>query len=155
MTLIDPKPNVLAYTAQRLESKSVTAIEADVLKPLPVEREFDSAALNLILHCLSGPQPRKAAAIRNIAATLTSEGMLFGATVLGTAEPHTYAARANLWALNRQGEFDNLGDTMGELREILEEFFEVVDIDRTGSIAQFAATKPRSRSESGSNGTPQ
>lgn len=154
VTLVDPNPDVLAYTARRLASMSVTTIEADVRKPLPIEKEFDSAALNLVLHCLPGPQQRKAAAIRNIAAKLTSDGVLFGATVLGTAEPNSWAARASLWALNRQGAFDNLDDTAAGLREILEESFEEVDIDRTGSIARFTATKPRSRSASGGNGTP-
>lgn len=72
---MDPNPNVLAYTARRLASMSVTTIEADVLKPLPVDRELDSAALDLILHCLPGPQSRKAAAIRNITATLTTDGV--------------------------------------------------------------------------------
>ena len=44
---------------------------------------FDSAALSYVLHCLPGPQSQKAAAIRNAAAVLAPEGVLFGGTVLG------------------------------------------------------------------------
>ena len=81
----------------------VTTVEADVLKPLPVRGPFDSAALNYVLHCLPGPQPYKAVAIRNVAAVLTSDGVLFGATVLGRPEQHAPLARAVIWAFNRRG----------------------------------------------------
>ena len=52
----------------------VTAVEADVLKPLPVSGPFDSAALHLVIHCLPGPLPRKAAAVANVAAVLAPTG---------------------------------------------------------------------------------
>ena len=86
-------------------------VEADVMKPLPVEGPFDSAALNYVLHCLHGPQSNKAVAIRNIADVLTPDGVLFGGTVLGLEEQHRPQARAFLRAANRLGDFDNLGDT--------------------------------------------
>jgi SAM-dependent methyltransferase len=121
-------------------------IEADVMKPLPVDGRFDSAALSYVLHCLHGPQSNKAAAIRNIAEVLTPEGVLFGGTVLGLAERHTPQARAVLRAFNWQGDFDNLGDTAEGLRGILEESFETVEVDVVGSTANFTATGPRARS---------
>jgi hypothetical protein len=70
--------------------------QADVMKPLPVDGPFDSAALSYVLHCLRGPQSHKAVAIRNVAAVLGPDGVLFGGTVLGTAERHTPQARAIL-----------------------------------------------------------
>jgi hypothetical protein len=48
-----------------------------------------------------------------------------------------------LWAFNRQGGFDNLGDTAEGLRAILEESFHTVEVDVVGSAALFAATSPR------------
>jgi len=143
LTVLDPNPNVLRHVSRRLGRMNPTVVEADVLKPLPVEGPFDSAALNYVLHCLPGPQPRKAAAIRNVAAVLRPDGVLFGGTVLGSAERHTRAARATLWAFNRQGAFDNLTDTEQGLREILEKSFRTVDIDVIGSVAHFTATGPR------------
>jgi SAM-dependent methyltransferase len=145
ITLLDPNPNVLAHAALQLAPRPVEAVEADVLKPLPIDGPFDSAALNYVLHCLPGPQVSKGSAIRHIAAVLTPEGVLFGGTVLGSTARHTPQARVVLWAFNRRGTFGNLGDTEGGLRQILEDSFERVEIDVVGSIAYFTATGPRSR----------
>ncbi len=143
VTILDPNPHVLAHVSRRLAPRKLDVVEADVLKPLPVDGPFDSAALSFVIHCLPGPLADKAVAIRNIAAVLAPDGVLFGGTVLGGSERHTRAARATLWAFNRQGAFDNLGDTAEGLRQILEESFQTVEIDMVGSIAFFAATGPR------------
>jgi hypothetical protein len=93
--------------------------------------------------CLRGPMDNKAIAIRNVANVLEPDGVLFGVTVLGTAERHTPQARAVLRAFNWHGDFDNLGDTAEGLRRILEESFRTVKVDVVGSIANFTATAPR------------
>ena len=103
---------------------------------------FDSAALNYVLHCLPGPQSHKAVAIRNVAAVLAPDGVLFGGTVLGNPAEHTLLARASLSALNRRGVFDNLADTERGLRQILQESFQTIEIDVVGSVAHFTATRP-------------
>ena len=69
--------------------------------------------------------------------------MLFGGTVLGTAGRHTLQARTILWAFNRKGDFNNLGDTADGLREILEGSFQTEEVDVIGSVAHFTATGPR------------
>ena len=143
VTLLDPNPNVLAHASRRLAPRPVESVEADVLKPLPIDGPFDSVGLNYVLHCLPGPQVSKGPAIRHIASVLTQEGVLFGGTVLGTTARHTPQARAVLWAFNRRGTFGNLGDTEAGLRQILEDSFQRVEIDVVGSIAYFAATGPR------------
>jgi SAM-dependent methyltransferase len=143
ITLLDPNPNVLAHASRRLAEMHPTTVEADVMKPLPLEERFDSAALSYVLHCLRGPMSNKAAAIRNIADVLEPGGVLFGGTVLGLEERHTPQARAVLRAFNRAGDFDNLGDTAEGLRRILEEAFETVEVDVVGSTANFTATSPK------------
>jgi hypothetical protein len=85
-------------------------------------------ALNYVLHCLPGPMACRAPAIRNLAALLGPDGVLFGATVLGTPELHTRLSRAALAVNNRRGIFDNLSDTEGGLRELLGECFAAVDL---------------------------
>ncbi|HET9672332.1 MAG TPA: class I SAM-dependent methyltransferase [Actinomycetota bacterium] len=145
ITLLDPNPNVLAHASRRLSAMRPVTVQADVMKPLPVHGPFDSAALNFVLHCLRGPQPHKAVAIRHIADVLTPDGVLFGGTVLGLPERHTPQARAFLRAFNRHGDFDNLGDTAEGLRGILEESFEAVEVEVIGSTANFTATGPRPR----------
>ena len=84
-------------------------------------------------------------AIRNIADVLAPGGVLFGGTVLGLAERHRPQARVVLRAFNRQGYFDNLGDTAEGLRQILEASFETVEVDVVGSAANFMARGPRAR----------
>jgi SAM-dependent methyltransferase len=143
ITLLDPNPNVLAKCSRRLEALHPTTAQADVMKPLPVDGPFDSAALGAVLHCLRGPMSNKAAAVRNVAAVLEPGGVLFGGTVLGLEERHTPQARAFLRVANRMGDFDNLGDTVEGLRGILEESFHTVGVDVTGSVARFTATAPR------------
>jgi SAM-dependent methyltransferase len=144
ITLLDPNPHVLKHASKRLAAWQPIAVEADVMKPLPVDGGFDSAALSFVLHCLRDPMSNKAAAIRNVADVLGPDGVLFGGTILGLDEPHTRSARAFIKAANKQGGFDNREDTLEGLREILGASFAHVQIERSGSSALFSATGPRS-----------
>jgi SAM-dependent methyltransferase len=142
VTLLDPNPNVLEHASRRLRRLVVTTVEADVLKPLPIDGPFDSAALNGVLHCLPGPLPDKGAAVANVAAVLAPEGVLFGSSILGDDGRHTWLGRRILEANNRRGTFDNRGDTEAGLREVLEASFERVELETVGSMAIFAAANP-------------
>lgn len=143
VTILDPNTNVLQHASRRLRRLEVTPVEADVLKPLPVDGPFDSAALHLVIHCLPGPLTRKATAVANVAAVLAPTGVLFGASVLGRSGPQTWLSRRVLAAFNRQGGFDNLDDTEDGLRTILGAAFDHVELETVGSVAIFAATRPR------------
>ena len=142
VTILDPNPNVLRFVKRRLTRLDVTAVEADVLKPLPVAGPFDSVGLSLVLHCLPGPMDRKAKAIENIARVMAPGGVLFGATVLGMSAKHTRQGRAVLRAFNRRGAFGNLDDTETGLRDILGRSFDEVKLETVGGIAVFSATGP-------------
>jgi SAM-dependent methyltransferase len=143
VTLLDPNPNVLDHASRRLSKLDITAVEADVLKPLPVDGPFDSAALNGVIHCLPGPLSRKADAVAHVAAVLAPSGVLFGASILGISARHTWLSRRALSTNNRRGVFDNLGDTEDGLVEILGASFEHVELETIGTMATFTATKPR------------
>ncbi len=143
VTIVDPNTNVLKHVKRRLKQLDVTAVEADVLKPLPLEAPFDSAALHAVIHCLPGPLERKASAIVNVAAVLSPTAVLFGASVLGRSGQHNRVARAMLAAFNRQGGFDNLDDTEDGIGAMLAASFEHVEIETIGSLAVFAAMRPR------------
>ena len=71
VTIVDPNPNVLDDASRHLARFRVTAVQADVLKPLPVDGPFDSAALHLVIHCPPGPRARKALAVANVARVLS------------------------------------------------------------------------------------
>jgi SAM-dependent methyltransferase len=148
VTIVDPNRNVLDHAARRLRRLDITAVEADVLKPLPIEGSFDSAALNLVIHCLPGPLSRKAAAVANVAAVLAPTGVLFGASVLGTSGSHSWLARRVLMAFNWRGAFDNLDDSEEGLREILGASFDNVELQTVGSAAIFWASHPRANPQS-------
>jgi len=149
VTLLDPNLDVLRHAAAQLDGLEVSAVEADVLKPLPVDGPYASAAMSLVLHCLPGPMLRKSTAIRNVAAVLAPDGVLFGSTVLGDEADHSWAARRMLSAYNGRGAFDNRTDTVAGLRDILESSFEHVEVDVVGSIATFLAVAPRAVSAPG------
>jgi SAM-dependent methyltransferase len=152
LTILDPNPNVLRHVTQRLRDVPITAVEADVLKPLPLDGPFASAGLNAVLHCLPGPPEYKEAAIRNIAAVLAPDGVLFGATVLGRSGNHTWLAQRVLTVFNRQGGFDNLDDSEAWLRAALERSFASVEVSEVGSLAVFVARNPLSPDRGGSPG---
>lgn len=142
LTLLDPNRDVLDHCAKRLSRFSPVMVEADVLKSLPVQGPFDSAALSFVLHCLPGPIENKAVAIENVAAVLEPDGVLFGGTVLGLQEDHSALARAFVKTVNKRGAFDNLSDTRAGLEGILSTSFSDVAIDVVGSLALFSARNP-------------
>ncbi|HET9084978.1 MAG TPA: methyltransferase domain-containing protein [Candidatus Limnocylindrales bacterium] len=148
VTILDPNPNVLQHTSRKLTRFDVTAVEADALKPLPVDGPFESAGMNMVFHCLPAPLSLKGLAIQNIAAVLSPTGTLFGATILGRSADHSWLGRRVLAAFNRRGAFDNLDDSEAGLRQILEASFEEVDIKIVGSAAIFEAQRPREASPS-------
>jgi SAM-dependent methyltransferase len=148
VTILDPNTTVLRHVSARLACLDVTAVEADVCKPLPLEGTFDSASLNLVIHCLPGPFERKVAAVANVATVMAPDGVLFGSSVIGETGPHNPVARTMLRAYNRRGAFDNLQDSEGAIGEMLASSFEEVEVDAIGSIAVFTAKTPRSVSPS-------
>ena len=74
---------------------------------------------------------------------LEPDGVLFGASVLGTSGRHTLQARAFLKAFNWNGGFDNLDDSESMLVDILEASFKEVSVGTIGSAALFSARGPR------------
>lgn len=142
LTLLDPNRHVLAHCEKRLARFDPAVVQADVLKPLPVDGPFDSVALSFVLHCLPGPMEAKSAAVENAAAVLGPDGVLFGGTVLGIDEQHTAPARAFIRVANRRGGFDNLGDSRDGLEAILAYSFANVDVEVNGSLAMFTARNP-------------
>jgi SAM-dependent methyltransferase len=144
--LLDPNPNVLAHSSKRLAHLNPSLLHADVTKPLDLNIRFDSIAMNYVLHCLPGPMSRRSSAVHWLADLLEPDGVLFGATVLGTPALHTWLSRAALRENNGRGIFDNLSDTEAGLRELLLGSFGAVDIKVVGSVAVFAARMPTSAS---------
>lgn len=154
ITLADPNPNVLAHATRRLADRSTTALEADVLKPLPDVGPFDSIALSNVLHCLPGPMQHRRPAIRNLAAVLAPDGVLFGSTLLGSRDLHSRLSHAALRSNVRKGFFDDLDDDEDDLRALLSDSFGQVDIELVGAMALFRAGRGHNRGVQGAPATP-
>src|SRR4029079_8255180 len=103
----------------------------------------DSAGMNMVIHCLPGPATRKALAIHNVAAVLSPNGTLFGATILARAPQHSWLGHRVLTAFNRRGAFDNLDDTADGLREMLAANFEKVDVQIVGCAPRVPGKRTR------------
>jgi len=149
VTLLDPNATVLDHAGRRLGAYRVVTVVANALEPVPVTGPFASAGLNLVLHCMPGPMDRKAAVVRNIAAVLEPDGVLFGSTILGLEGPQTRLSRFVLRLFNRRGAFDNLHDTQDGLRAILEASFDDVVIELSGAAAIFTASARRDPDRNG------
>ena len=100
---------------RRLRRLDVTAIEADVCKPLPVGGPFDSAALNGVIHCLPGPLRARLPPSPMSPPSWLRRACSFGASILGHPGD-IQVVREHPPGNNRRGTFDNLGDTQGRPR---------------------------------------
>ena len=142
VTLLDPNENVLAYAARRLRRYDLTTVQADVLKPLPVDGQFESAALSLVIHCLPGPRARKAQAIANVTAVLAPTGRALrgdGPRAGRTPDEAVADGVARLqppWSLRQPRRLEE------GLRDMLLASFERVELEVIGSVALFSATEP-------------
>lgn len=145
LALIDPNRTALSFVKKRLPATAVTEYCADILRreTLPSER-FESIAANYVLHCLPGPIASKDIAVRNLASLLADDGILFGATVLGVSNRHNALGQAVLKVCNRTGAFGNLNDSKEGLQELLDRYFETVEIKLERTVAIFTASRPRS-----------
>ncbi len=144
ITILDPNPNVLKHVSKRLTRFNVTAVEADVLKPLPVTGPFDSAALHLVIHCLPGPLERKQLAVNNVASVLAPDGDLLRR--VGARHPRA-RTRGSPGRCSRCSTSRAASTTSTTRRRrsgrCSAAAFEQVTFETMGSVAVFAATGPK------------
>lgn len=143
ITLVDMNKATLDYTAQRMRFFATTKVVANALEPLPVpEGSHDSAALSLLLHCIPGSLLEKGVAIKHAAATVRPGGIVFGSTVLSSGVPVTRAGRWLMKNVNDKGVFHNDGDSLEDLRTVLEQNFDDFELYNRGSVGLFRARNP-------------
>lgn len=141
ITLLDLNPAPLQLTAHRLRRYRPLPVRASALDPLPLAASSaDSAGLNLLLHCLPGPMPRKAQALTHAARVVRPGGRVFGTTVLGDGVPRRTGAKLMMSAYNARGIFHNAGDTLDDLRAELTTRFREHNLTLRGCVALFEAT---------------
>jgi hypothetical protein len=115
-------------------------VRANVLDPLDLgDVQFDSIALNGVLHCLPGTMEEKATVFRNLRPFVAEGGVLFGSTILGQGVDHSRLARKALGVYNRERIFTNLEDDRASLERALAGSFSRYETETEGSFALFAA----------------
>ncbi|KJS59751.1 class I SAM-dependent methyltransferase [Streptomyces rubellomurinus] len=143
ITLADLNEHSLNHAAARLARFDVTTVQANALEPLPLPgREFGSASMNFLLHCVPGDMREKAVVFDNVAACVKPGGRLFGATVLTGGVPVNPLAKVMLGAWNKRGIMHNGADSLDDLRDALAARFPRHKLTVRGCTALFEAEVP-------------
>lgn len=142
ITLVDLNSHSLDAAAKRIAHYSPDSRVADILQPLSLPIQHDSAGLCYLLHCLPGDMSEKAATVfDNVLSALKPNGRVFGATILQGDAPRSRAAQMLMNFYNRKGVFSNVTDTRQALESALTARFSDVNIRLAGTVALFEAHK--------------
>lgn len=144
ITLMDLNDNSLDAASARLPQITQHRVVADVLQPMSDQiGSFQSIGINYLLHCLPGTWAEKSLAIQHLSTHLSQDGVLFGGTILGSGVEHNLAGRSLMKLYNRLGIFHNAHDDVAGLQKVLEQQFELVQVDVIETVAVFRAARPR------------
>lgn len=140
ITLLDLNPNTLHVSSKRIQRYQPLTVHADILEPLPANLpQFDSIAMNYLIHCLPGDIKAKEMAFINARAHLNDNGVLFGATLLGDTRKSNALAKRLLSIYNAKGIMSNSQDTMEDLDQVLATHFKRHTLKKQGQVAIFTA----------------
>jgi SAM-dependent methyltransferase len=143
VTLLDLNRHSLDAAATRTRRYRPRVVQASVLDPIELGgSQFDSIAMNFLLHCLPGPAQQKAATVaRHLAPYLMPGGVLFGSTILGVGVRHNPLGRRLMRAYNKKGIFSNVEDDVTGVERGLATALADVHIAVRGTVALFSARK--------------
>ena len=138
IVLADLNPNSLHVTAKRLQRYNPSIHVANVLEPLQIEpADFDSVAINYVLHCLPGTISSKGVVFQNLKPLLKHGGVIFGTTILGKGIKRNFLAKTLMQVYNSKRIFANLNDNAGDLESVLKATFRDHSIRVIGCVAFF------------------
>lgn len=140
VTLVDLNQNCLEAAAQRIARYNPETLVRNALEPLNLgDRQFRSAAINYVLHCLPGSMDEKSIVFDHLRAVLEPGGILFGSTILSRGVPTGRLARRLMSVYNRKQIFCNEKDSLAALESALSRRFERWDVRTVGTVALFKA----------------
>ncbi|QIS10048.1 class I SAM-dependent methyltransferase [Nocardia arthritidis] len=141
LVLVDLSATALGNAVSRVARLHPVIFRRNVLEPLDLGAErFDSAGLNLLLHCLPGGMKHKCRVFDHVLEYVEPGGRIFGSAVLAHGVSHTRIAEKMLASLNADETFDNSADSLAELDAELAARFDDYRLTVHGSIALFEAT---------------
>jgi hypothetical protein len=143
LVLVDLNEGVLRKAGGRVAHLRPRLLKRDVLAPLDLgeEAQFDSVALNMLIHCLPGDMAHKATVFDHVLPYVAPGGRIFGSTVLAKGVQHGKLAPKALENLNDgNGPMNNLDDSLADLESEIGARFKDFRIAVRGSIALFDIT---------------
>jgi len=141
ITLLDLNAHSLSAAAERIKHLRPQTVQADVLQPLPELPSFQSIGICYLLHCLPGTMRQKSVVFDHLSDVMVSGVRIFGATILQGDAPRSKPAQTLMDFYNQRGIFSNKDDDESVLRGALEARFDAVEIEISGCVALFQATK--------------
>ncbi len=144
LLLLDCSPPVLRHALRRLVRYQPKAVAFDLMQAeWPDLPKQQSIGLNYVWHGLQGTSEQRGALLGRLAKLLTSDGVLFGATVRGIHPQMSRLARyaSRRWAA--MSLFNNHEDTPELLTEYLQRYFAEVEVWLRGEVILFIAKQPR------------
>ncbi|NOK57942.1 MAG: class I SAM-dependent methyltransferase [Chloroflexi bacterium AL-W] len=145
ITLIDLNRNSLSTAAKRIARYSPAMCLANILEPLPLalDQQFTSMGMGYLLHCLPRPMGEKfPQVLQHILPFLANDGVVFGATILGSPRP-TGLAATFMRTYNQKRIFSNIDDSYEGLEEVLRNHFYTVSLSQIGHVGLFAGWHKR------------
>lgn len=144
LLLLDCNPRVLRHALRRLVRYQPKAVVLDLMQPeWPDLPKQQSIGLNYVWHGLQGTPEQRAALFGRLAQLLTSDGVLFGATVRGVHPQMSRLARSASQRWLAGGLFNNQGDTPELLTDYLSRYFAEVSVWLRGEVIVFVAKQPK------------
>jgi ubiquinone/menaquinone biosynthesis C-methylase UbiE len=139
--LMDINPVVLDRTAERIQRLRPYSIFADVNEAHEIlgSTQYDSIALNYLLHCLPGTITEKGGPLFTQLQRFLkpSGGRLFGSTILGQGVRHNFVGQRLMRLYNKKGIFGNQFDSEDQLRHLLGQHFQRYELEVRGCVALF------------------
>lgn len=140
VVLFDLNENSLDTTQKRIKRFNVSKYKVNVLQPITVDCEkFDSISINYLIHCLPDNLNEKSILFKHISEYLNKNGIIFGSTILGKKSNMNFFAKKLNGFYNKKGIFDNNEDSLEDLKNQLEKYFDNVEIKIIGCVALFNA----------------
>jgi Methyltransferase domain len=140
LALMDLSKSCLTKTLTRLARYKPESYGQNILEPITLDiKKFDSICINSVMHCIPGSFKEKGIAFHHLKSLLNDGGVLFGTTVLAKGINKNGLSTIFMKLFNKLGVFINNDDSLSDLTEALQRYFQHVDISVEGSTAIFSA----------------
>ena len=139
IALMDLNRKVLEFTSQKISRYSPETYCCNVLEPISFNtQQFDSIAINYLLHCLPGTIESKSCAFDYLKTLMNPNAVLFGSTILGQGVKCNWFAKQLMGIYNQKRIFSNQQDDLEGLERELKRRFKNVSVEIVGCVALFS-----------------